>query len=102
MSSQEHQKEKHLPLSISLFTQKKRRPFHKTPKQVNKEEPKEVQLTLSLVRCGGTKETGKKNYGNDVNTYRNFKLSWLQERPQKPTPPLLKRKNTLTPLKTNL
>jgi hypothetical protein len=26
-------------------------PFHKIPKQVNKKEPKEVQLTLSLVRC---------------------------------------------------
>jgi hypothetical protein len=34
-------------------------PLHKTPKQVNKKEPKEVQLTLSLVRCEGTKETKK-------------------------------------------
>jgi len=34
-------------------------PFHKTPKQVNKKQPKEVHLTLSLVRCEGTKKKKK-------------------------------------------
>jgi hypothetical protein len=47
------------PQINSLFIQKKCHPFHKTPKHVNKEEPKDFQLTLTLVRCGGTKETNK-------------------------------------------
>jgi hypothetical protein len=34
-------------------------PFHKTPKHANKKEAKEVQLTLSHVRCDATKETKK-------------------------------------------